>query len=70
MTSVDEFLRHDYLSSPQYSEFSKDRLRADMEIFLPVAYDTWSFDDGNYGPTAAEWEALGVDLDLWYAAHS
>ena len=61
---------HEYLSSPQYSEFSKDRLRADMEIFLPVAYDTWSFDDGNYGPTAAEWQSLGVDLNAWYAAHA
>ena len=69
MTTVDEFLRHEYLSSPQYSEFSKDRLRSEMEIFLPVAYDTWSFDDANYGPTVAEWEALGVDLNAWYAAH-
>ena len=69
MTTVDEFLRHEYLSSPQYSEFSKDRLRSEMEIFLPVAYDTWSFDDGNYGPTVEEWESLGVDLNAWYAAH-
>ena len=70
MTTVDEFLRHEYLSSPQYSEFSKDRLRADMEIFLPLPYDSWNFDDPNYGPTAAEWQALGVDLNAWYAAHA
>ena len=70
MTTVDEFLRHEYLSSPQYSEFSKDRLRSEMEIFLPVAYDSWSFDDPNYGPTVEEWEALGVDLNAWYAAHN
>ena len=69
MTEVDEFLRHDYLSSPQYSEFSSNRLRSEMEIFLPVAYDTWSFDDANYGPTVEEWEALGVDLDAWYAVN-
>jgi len=60
---------HDYLSSQQYSQFSSSRLRSEMEIFLPVAYDTWSFDDGNYGPTAEEWEGLGVDLDAWYAAN-
>ena len=60
---------HEYLSSPQYTEFSHDRLRADMEIFLPAAYDSWSFDDPNYGPTAAEWQSIGVDLNAWYAAH-
>ena len=70
MTTVDEFLRHEYLSSPQYSEFSSNRLRADMEIFLPVAYESWDFADGNYGPTVEEYEALGIDLDAWYAAHS
>ena len=39
-----------------------------MEIFLPVAYDTWSFDDGNYGPTREEYESYGIDLDAWYEA--
>lgn len=61
--------KHDYLSSPQYKEFSHDRLRADMEIFLPKAYDEWSFDDGNYGPTREEYESFGIDLDAWYDAH-
>ena len=68
-SNYDPETTHEYLSSPQYSEFSHDRLRADMEIFLPVAYDTWSFDDANYGPTAAEWQSIGVDLNAWYAAH-
>lgn len=61
--------KHDYLSSPQYKEFSHDRLRSDMEIFLPTAYESWSFDDGNYGPTREEYENFGIDLDAWYAAH-
>ena len=61
---------HDYLYSTQYSEFSSDRLRSDMEIFIPVPYETYSFDDGNYGPTREEYESMGIDLDAWYAAHS
>ena len=61
--------KHDYLSSPQYSEFSHDRLRSDMEIFLPLPYETWDFADGNYGPTKEEYEGLGIDLDAWYEAH-
>ena len=61
---------HDYLYSPQYQEFSSNRLRSDMEIFLPVAYETWSFDDENYGPTRAEYEGFGIDLDAWDQAHS
>ena len=54
---------HDYLSSPQYQEFSADRLRKNMEIFLPVAYDTWSFDDPNYGPTREEYEGMGIEVN-------
>lgn len=69
MTTVDEFLRHEYLSSPQYKEFSSSRLRSEMEIFLPTAYDSWSFDDANYGPTKAEYEGFDIDLDAWYTAH-
>lgn len=66
--SFDESTRHEYLSSPQYTQFSNHRLRSEMELFLPSAYETWSFDDGNYGPTAAEYESLGIDLNAWYAA--
>lgn len=60
---------HDYLSSPQYSEFSKDRLREDMEIFLPTAYESRSFDDPSYGPTREEFESYDIDLAAWDAAH-
>ena len=60
---------NEYLYSPQYTEFSADRLREDMEIFLPTAYESWSFDDGNYGPTREEYEGYDIDLDAWYAAH-
>ncbi len=67
--TIDGSTRHDYLNSQQYTQFSTHRLRSEMEIFLPTAYESWSFEDGNYGPTADEWRALGVDLDAWYAAH-
>ncbi len=67
--NYDPSTTHDYLYSQQYTEFSHDRLRSDMEIFLPVAYDSWSFDDPNYGPTKAEFESYGIDLNAWYAAH-
>ncbi len=60
---------NEYLFSPQYTEFSSNRLREDMEIFLPVAYESWSFEDGNYGPTKEEYESYDIDLDAWYAAH-
>ena len=70
MTEVDEFLRHEYLSSPQYSEFSKHRLRSEMEVIpIPVPYESWSFDTPNFGPTVEEYQALGIDIDAWYAAH-
>ncbi len=66
---IDDSTRHEYVSSTEYTEFSKNRLRSEMEIFLPVQYSTWSFDDGNYGPTVEQYESLGIDLDAWYAAH-
>ena len=58
-----------YLYSTQYTFFSADRLREDMEIFLPKPYESWSFDDGNYGPTREELESYNIDLDAWYAVH-
>ena len=61
---------NEYLSSPQYTEFSSNRLREDMVIFLPKPYEDWSFEDPNYGPTKAEYEGFGIDLDAWYQAHS
>lgn len=59
-----------YLTSPQYTEFSANRLREDMEIFLPKAYESWSFDDESYGPTREEFESYDIYLDAWYTAHS
>ena len=61
--------KHEYLYAQQYYEFSHDRLREDMEIFIPLPYDTWSFDDPNYGLTREQYESYGIDLDAWYAAH-
>lgn len=61
---------NDYLSSPQYSEFSSNRLRSEMELFIPTPYESWSFDDENYGPTKEELESYDIDLDAWYAAHA
>ena len=58
-----------YLSSKQYSEFSGKRLRSEMEIYIPVPYEKWSFDDPNYGPTREELESYGIDLNKWYEAH-
>ena len=66
---IDEFLRHDYLSSPQYTQYSTSRLRSQMEVIpLPVPYETWDFSVPNFGPTVAEYEANGIDLNAWYAA--
>ena len=58
-----------YLWSTQYTMFSADRLRSEMELVIPTPYESWSFDEPNYGPTKEEWEMYGVDLDAWYAAH-
>ena len=67
---IDEFLRHDYLSSPQYSQYSTDRLRSEAEVIpFPLPYEKWDFSVPNYGPTVEEYEANGIDLDAWYAAH-
>ncbi|MCF0228960.1 MAG: nuclear transport factor 2 family protein [Parasporobacterium sp.] len=60
---------NEYLYSTQYVTFTPDRLRAEMELNIPVAYEKWSFDDPNFGPTKEEWERYAVDLDAWYAAH-
>ena len=68
-SNYDPETTHDYLYSAQYQQYSKSRLRSDMEIFLPKPYETWSFDDPNYGPTREEYESLGIDLDAWYEAH-
>jgi len=61
---------NEYLTDSQYTIFSKDRLREDMVIFLPKAYESWSFDDDSYGPTREQFESYGIDLDAWDQAHS
>ena len=71
VAELDEFTRHEYLSSPQYTQLSKSRLRSEMEVIpFPMPYESWSFDEPNFGPTVEEYESLGIDLDAWYAAHS
>ena len=59
-----------YLYSAEYTMFSEDRLRSEMELVVPLPYEKWSFDEPNYGPTKEQWESYGVDLDAWYAAHA
>ena len=67
---IDLFLRVPYVSSPQYSTYSVDKLRADAEVIpIPLPYETWSFDDPNYGPTAEEFAENGIDIQAWYDAH-
>ncbi len=67
---IDLFTRVPYVSSPQYSTYSADKLRADAEVIpIPLPYETWSFDDPNYGPTAEEFTENGIDIQAWYDAH-
>ena len=69
IAEIDTFTRYDYLSSPQYTQYSVNRLRSEMEVIpIPVPYETWSFDEPSFGPTAEEYAANGIDLDAWYAA--
>ena len=71
MTDVDLFLRYDYISSPQYSELSPDRLRSVMmSVPIPLPYESWSFSVPNYGPTVEEYASVGIDVNEWYAAHN
>ena len=68
---IDLFTRVPYLSSPQYSTYSVDKLRSEAEVIpIPLPYDKWDFDVPNYGPTAEEYAENGIDIDAWYAAHA
>ncbi len=59
-----------YVSSPQYSTYSTDRLRADAEVIpLPMPYETWDFSVHNYGPSEQEYADNGIDIQEWYDAH-
>ena len=61
---------NEYLFDSQYKTFSRDRLRSEMELFLPAHYESWNFDEPNYGPTREQYESYGIDLDAWYQAHA
>ena len=61
---------NDYLTTPTYTIFSSDRLRSEMELFIPTPYESWSFDDPNYGLSVEQYAIYDIDLDAWYAAHS
>ncbi len=70
VAEIDTFTRYDYLSSPQYTQYSTDRLRSEMEVIpIPLPYETWDFEDNSFGPTKEEYEANGIDLQAWYDAH-
>ena len=60
-----------YVYSTQYSQFSMDRLRSEMEVVpIPMPYETWSFEDSNFCPTIEEYASVGVDVEDWYAVHN
>ncbi|MBQ9031222.1 MAG: nuclear transport factor 2 family protein [Parasporobacterium sp.] len=61
---------NEYLSEPTYTIFSSKRLRSQMELYIPTPYETWSFDDPNYGLSVEQYAKYGIDLDAWYAAHA
>ncbi|MCR4842435.1 MAG: nuclear transport factor 2 family protein [Eubacterium sp.] len=42
-----------------YYMWSADRLVSEMAtVLIPTEYDSWSWDDQNFGPTRAQWETL------------
>ena len=56
-----------YVSSAEYSTYSVDRLRADAEVIpIPMPYETWDFSVKNYGVTAEQYAANGIDINAWY----
>jgi len=61
---------NEYLSDPTYTIFSSDRLLDEMMIYIPTPYETWSFDDPNYGLSTDQYALYNIDLDAWYAAHA
>ena len=60
---------NEYLSDPTYTIFSSNRLLDEMMIYIPTPYESWSFDDPNYGLTVEQYALYDIDLDAWYAAH-
>lgn len=59
------------INQSTYKQWSTSRLRSEMASFpIPLPYASWSFDEANYGVTVEQYEALGIDVNDWYAAHS
>ena len=60
----------DYLYLQQYTEFSTDRLRQEMEVVpIPMPYEKWDFSVANYGPAAEQLARYGLDVNDWYAVY-
>ena len=60
----------DYLSLPQYTQFSADRLRSEMEVVpIPMPYEKWDFSVANYGPAPEQLARYGLDVNDWYAVY-
>ena len=59
-----------------YRMWSADRLVSEMAtVLIPTEYDTWSWDDQNFGPSKTQWQTLIASegwsdiLAEWDAAH-
>ena len=60
----------DYLYLTQYTQFSTDRLRSEMEVVpIPMPYEKWDFSVPNYGPAPEQLARYGLDVNDWYAAY-
>ncbi len=60
----------DYLYLTQYTEFSRSRLRQEMEVVpIPMPYESWDFDVANYGPAPEQLARYGLDVNDWYAVY-
>ena len=60
----------DYLYLTQYTQFSSDRLRSEMEVVpIPMPYEKWDFSVANYGPAPEQLARYGIDVNDWYAAY-
>ena len=59
------------INQSTYKQWSTSRLREDMASFpIPLPYESWSFDEPNYGVTVEQYASLGIDVNDWYAAHA
>ena len=58
-----------YLSEPTYTTFTPDRLCSEMMLFIPTPYESWNFEDSNYGLNIDQYALYDIDLDAWYEKH-